>query len=309
MIRAPLGENNLARIVVREASDLGRYTTIVIPRVSLHRISSDRGRLRTLTGEEFRPIRYSRFKYGDADAAEHYAAGLSGRLWESGLLSWPRRPVITTAPYKFLPTASYELARHVREHLNEHRPEGAAPVEIVPLQMRYVDAGNYSARSQDERQQILNEAGLHLGAGDVAGRQVLLIDDAVVSGTAETRAVAVLTEAGAADVVGAYALEIDRASALAAPEVEDKLNHAFVRDLDSLLEIYASASAVLNIRTVKYVLNWPDRAAVRRFFDSVQEPHLIAFHKTVLQTGDEFAGNYPDAVAELRSVVSRRGLE
>ena len=32
---------------------------------------------------------------------------------------------------------------------------------------------------------------------------------------------------------------------------------AFVRDLDSLLDVFASASAVLNIRTVKYVLNWP----------------------------------------------------
>jgi hypothetical protein len=281
----------------------------VIPRVSLHRVSSDSGRLRTLTGEEFRPLRYSRFKYGDADSAEHYAGGLSQRLWESGLLSWPDRPVITTAPYKFLPTASYELARHVREHLNQRRPAGAEPVEIVPLQMHHVDAGNYSAQGYDERQQIMDEAGLHLGAGDVAGRQVVLIDDAVVSGTAESRAVAVLSAAGAKSVVGAYALEVDRASALAAPEVEDQLNHAFVRDLDTLMEIYTAPSAVLNIRTVKYVLDWSDLDAVERFFERLPEPHLIGFHKAVLQTGDAFAQSYPAAVRRLRSVVSRRGLE
>jgi PRTase ComF-like len=277
--------------------------------VSLHRISSDSGRLRTLTGEEFRPIKYSRFKYGDADAAEHYAAGLSEQLWDSGLLSWPDRPVITTAPYKFLPTASYELAKHVRDHLNQRRPTPSGPVEIVPLHLRHVDAGNYSARSQDERQQILDEAGLHLGDGDVSGRQVVLIDDAVVSGTAEAQAVAVLTEAGAKSVVGAYALEVDRASALAGPEVEDKLNHAYVKDLDALLEIYTAPSAVLNIRTVKYVLNWPDPAAVQRFFERIHGPHLIAFHKTVLQTGDSFAQSYPDGVARLRAVVQRRGVE
>lgn len=281
----------------------------MIPRVSLHRVSSDSGRLRTLTGEEFRPLRYSRFKYGDADSAEHYAGGLSQRLWDSGRLSWPDRPVITTAPYKFLPTASYELARHVQDHLNERRPAGSDRVEIVPLQMHHVDAGNYSAQGYDERQQIMDEAGLHLGAGDVAGRQVVLIDDAVVSGTAESRAVAVLTAAGARSVVGAYALEVDRASALAAPEVEDQLNHAFVRDLDSLLEIYAAPSAVLNIRTVKYVLNWADLDAVERFFAELAEPHLIGFHKAVLQTGDAFAQSYPAAVQRLRSVVTRRGLE
>lgn len=281
----------------------------MIPRVSLHRISSDGGRLRTLTGEEFRPLRYSRFKYGDADSAEHYAVGLSEKLWESGLLSWPDRPVLTTAPYKVLPTASFELARHVREHLNQRRPAGTGPVEIVSLLLRHVDAGNYSARGRDERQQILDEAGLHLGAGDVAGRQVVLIDDAVVSGTAESRAVEVLSAAGAKSVVGAYALEVDRASALAAPEVEDKLNHAYVHDLDTLLEIYTAPTAVLNIRTVKYVLDWPDLAAVERFFEQIQGPHLIAFHKAVLQTGAAFAQSYPAAVERMRSVVTRRGLE
>jgi hypothetical protein len=275
----------------------------------LHRISSDGGRLRTLTGEEFRPLRYSRFKYGDADAAEHYAAGLSERLWDSGLLSWPDRPVLTTAPYKSLPTASYELALHVREHLNQRRPAGTGPVDIVPLHLRHVDAGNYSAQSRGERQQIMDEAGLHLGAGDVAGRQVVLIDDAVVSGTAESRAVEILTAAGVAGVVGAYAVEVDRASALAGPEIEDKLNHAYVKDLDTLLEIYTEPSAVLNIRTVKYVLDWPDPDAVERFFERVHGPHLIAFHKAVLQTGESFAGSYPAGVARLRSAVRRRGLE
>ena len=277
--------------------------------MSLHKISSAGGRLRTLTGEEFRPLRYSRFKYGDADAAEHYASGLSEKLWGSGLLSWPDRPAITTAPYKSLPTASYELALHVREHLNARRPAGAEPVEIVPLHLRHVDASNYSAQSEGERQQIMNAAGLHLGPGAVAGRQVVLIDDAVVSGTAESRAVAILTEAGATGVVGAYALEVDRASALAGPEIEDKLNHAYVKDLDALREIYVAPSAVLNIRTVKYVLDWPDPAAVEGFFDALSELHLIAFHKAVLQTGDTFAGSYPAGVARLRSTVRRRGLE
>jgi hypothetical protein len=281
----------------------------VIPRVSLHQVSADRGRLRTLTGEEFRPIRYSRFKYGDASAAEHYAAGLTARLWESDLLSWSDRPAITTAPYKFLPTASFELAKRVRNHLNVRRPDSAERVEIVPLHLRYVDAGNYSARSRCERQQILNEAGLHLGQGEVAGRQVILIDDAVVSGTAEARAVAVLREAGALDVVGAYAVEIDRASALVRPEMEDQLNHAFVRDLDSLLDIFTSAAAVLNIRTVKYVLNWPHPDDVQRFFEKIHEPHLVAFHKTVRQSGESFADSYPGTVEQLRSIVVQRGLE
>jgi hypothetical protein len=91
--------------------------------------------------------------------------------------------------------------------------------------------------------------------------------------------------------------------------MEDQLNHAFVRDLDSLLDIYVSAPAVLNIRTVKYVLNWPHPDDVQRFFEKIHEPHLIAFHTTVRQSGDSFAGSYPGTVDQLRSIVAQRGLE
>jgi PRTase ComF-like len=275
----------------------------VIPRVSLHRIASRPDGLVTLSDEPFDPRRYSRFKYGDEDIAEDYGRRLAAMLSESGLV---RRdgppPAITTAPFKFLPTASYELSLHVRRVLAPRLGE----IEIVPLQLRHVDPGNYSARGEVERRQILDEAGLHLGSGEIAGRQVILIDDAVVSGTAETRAVGLLDAAGATDVIGAYVVEVDRESGLLNPEVEDRLNHAFVRDLDALLEIFSSAAAVLNIRTVKYVLNWPDRDDVRRFFQKVDEPQLAAFRDAVLHTGESFGQSYPAGVEVLSEVLRER---
>lgn len=259
----------------------------------------------TLSEEPFDPRRYSRFKYGDADIAADYGRRLAALLAESRLLdrSGPA-PAITTAPFKFLPTASYELSRHVRHQL----PGFGEAIEIVPLQLRHVDPGNYSARGEAERRRILDEAGLHLGSGEVAGRPVILIDDAVVSGTAEVRAVELLTAAGATGVVGAYVVEVDRESGLLNPEMEDQLNHAFVTDLDALLEIFSAASAVLNIRTVKYVLNWPDRDDLQRFFQKVDEAHLVTFRDAVLHTGESFAESYPVGVEVLSAVVAERGI-
>jgi hypothetical protein len=284
---------------------------VVIPRVSLYRVSAAQGRLRTTVGEDFDAAEYSRFKYGDAGVAECYAAELTRMLEESGHLarSGTSPLVITTAPFKFLATASFELAKQIQRRLNVP-PSGSGRdrVEMVPLHMRYVDAGNYSAHSHDDRCRIQKEAGLHVGHGDIRGRQVLLVDDAVVSGAAEARAVKVLTGAGGASVVGAYVVEVDRISGRRQPEIEDELNHAFVRDLDSLLEIFRGRRLVLNIRTVKYVLSWPDHEEVQAFLDKIGDAQLFAFGHAVSETGDSFARNYPDTVSRLLSTIQRRSL-
>lgn len=264
-----------------------------------------------MAGEGFDPAEYSRFKYGDAGVAECYAERLTKMLEASGHLarSGARPPVITTAPFKFLATASFELARQIQRFLNEPSAgRGRDRVEMVPLHMRYVDAGNYSAHSHDDRRRIQREAGLHVGEGDIRGRQVLLVDDAVVSGAAEARAVKVLTAAGGASVVGAYVVEVDPISGRRQPEIEDELNQAFVRDLDSLLEIFRGQRVVLNIRTVKYVLSWPDHEEIQAFFDKIGDAHLSAFGEAVSETGNTFARNYPDTVSLLFSTMRRRSL-
>lgn len=264
-----------------------------------------------MTGADFDPAEYSRFKYGDAGVAERYAAELTKMLKESGhiALSGARPLVITTAPFKFLATASFELARQIQRRLNAPLSgAGRGCVEMVPLHMRHVDAGNYSALSHGDRRRMQGEAGLHVGKGDIRGRQVLLVDDAIVSGAAEARAVEVLTEAGSASVVGAYVVEVDRDFGRRQPEIEDELNQAFVQDLDSLLEIFRCQRVVLNIRTVKYVLGWPDHEEVQAFFDEIGDAHLVAFGEAVSETGDSFASNYPDTAFRLLSTMQRRSL-
>ena len=283
----------------------------MIPRVSLYHVSPEQGRLRTMVGEDFDVAEYSRFKYGDAEVADCYAAELTEMLEESGHLarSGTPPPVITTAPFKFLATASFELAKQIQRRLNVRLSASDGDrVELVPLHMRYVDASNYSARSHDDRNRIQREAGLHVAEGDIRGRQVLLVDDAVVSGAAEARAVKVLTDAGGASVIGAYVVEVDQDSGRRQPQIEDELNQAFVHDLDSLLEIFCHQRVVLNIRTVKYVLSWPDHEEVQTFFDKIEDAHLSAFGEAVSETGDAFARNYPDTVSLLLSTLQRRSL-
>ncbi|MGH3886981.1 MAG: phosphoribosyltransferase family protein [Pseudonocardiaceae bacterium] len=281
----------------------------MIRRVSLFQLSPENGKISPPTGAGFDATEYSRFKYGDAEMAELYAIGLVGLLRDLGgsIMRSGQPPVITTAPFKFIPTASFQLAQQIQRHLYAVLSSTwESPINLVPLYMRNVDADNYSARNQLERKKILDQAGLYVDPEGIRGKDVLLIDDAIVSGTAEQEATRVLTVAGASSVSGAYVVEIDQDYGRRHPEIEDELNHAFVRDLGALLEVFQTAPIKLNIRTVKFVLGWPERSAVERFFKRITPAQLAQFSRAVAEDENSFAKSYPDTVKILTQTSEAR---
>lgn len=280
----------------------------MIRRFSLFRLSPANGQIFISTGEKFDAAEYSRFKYGDAETAELYAIRLIELLrdLDESIMRSGQPPIITTAPFKFIPTASFQLAKQIQRHLHAVLSNWESPINIVPLYMQNVDADNYSARNQLERKKILEQAGLYVDPGGIRGRNVLLIDDAIVSGTAEQEAIRVLTAAGASSVSGAYVVEIDQNYGRRHPEIEDELNHAFVRDLDALLEVFQTTRIKLNIRTVKYVLGWSESSAVERFFTRISRAQLAQFFRAVMEDEKSFAKSYPDAVELLLQAAEAR---
>ncbi len=289
----------LLELLIDCKSRIGGTAELMIQRVSLFQVSVANGQLFAAAGGSYDASKYSRFKYGDAELAERYATGLVERLSGlDGLLMQSRHfSVITTAPFKYIPTASFELAKRIRRHLRVALcTTREDPINIVPLYMRNVDSDNYSARSQLERKKILDHAGLYVDSRSIRGRNVLLVDDAIVSGTAEQEAISVLTVAGASFIIGAYVIEVEQDYGRNTPEIEDQLNHAFVKDLDSLLEVFQTAPIKLNIRTIKFVLGWPELREVERFFKSINSIQLTQLFRAVMEDKNAFAKNYPSAV-------------
>lgn len=287
----------------------------MIHRVSLFRLLPANGQIFTSTGERFDASDYSRFKYGDAEIAELYAIKLIELLrdLDESVMCSSQPPVITTAPFKFVPTASFQLAEQIQRHLHTALSEAVlsnwgSPISIVPFYMQNVDAENYSAGSRLERKRILDQAGLYIDPESIRSRNVLLIDDAIVSGTAEQEAIRVLTVAGASSVSGAYVVEIDQNYGRRHPEIEDKLNHAFVKDLSALLEVFQTARIKLNIRTVKYVLSRPEYGETEWFFRKISQAQLAQFSRAVIEDESSFTKSYPDTVRLLLQVAESRHI-
>jgi hypothetical protein len=277
-------------------------------RFSLYRVEPIGDRLVTESGADFDAANYSRFKYGDGVLAEQYGRELAARLLSAApqCAAKGEPVVIASAPYKYLPTASHELALQVGRVINAAlAANGQRTVEIGALRMSRVDSTNYAKLDTVLRSETLAQAKLYVDPAEFAGRHVLLVDDARITGLAETAATELVTAAGARSVTSLYVVQIVKNRARIRPDIEDRINHAFVRDLATLLEVFRSARFVLNIRTVKYVLGWPDRAEQDAFFARLTDAERSAIHDAARRTGPTFTRCYLEPLRRLRAASGR----
>ncbi|GAA4702473.1 hypothetical protein GCM10023215_47180 [Pseudonocardia yuanmonensis] len=277
-------------------------------RLSLHRVKPVDDRLVTETGADFDELSYSRFKHGGGTQAERYGRQLASVLLATpaGIAGRGEPIVIASAPYKYLPTASHELALQILRVLNTVSVEsGHPPAEIGKLSMSRVDRDNYAEHGVSRRRELLGKAGLTADAVAFAGRHVLLVDDARITGLAEETATDLLMAAGARTVTALYVLEIADGWGARRPDLEHRVNHAFVRNLTSLLEVYRSERFVLNIRTLKYVLGWPDHGELTAFFGRLTHAELNAIHEAALHTGPQFRRHYTEGLKRLRAALEQ----
>jgi hypothetical protein len=277
-------------------------------RLSLYQVKSIGPRLGTETGADFDESSYSRFKHGDGVLAERYGGELALLL----LAAFPEivkrgEPIdIASAPYKFLPTASHELALQLGRVLNATLAEARhPPAEIGALRMSWVDHHNYATHDVAYRRKLLRQAGFSADAALFAERHVLLVDDSRITGLAEETATELVMAANAPTVTPLYVVQIAEHLGASCPAVEDRINHAFVRDLSSLLQLYRSDRFVLNIRTLKYVLGWHNYAELSAFFSHLTRAELHALLEAAWHTGSEFQQWYGEPLRLLQTALGR----
>lgn len=288
-------------------------------RYALHRVKPLGGRLVTEVGTDFDERSYSRFKHGDGTLAARYGRALAGGLLAATPhLVTPGAPlVVTSAPYKYLPTASHALAQEVCRSLNRATPAGSGRgrggggrhgrrlAETGTLRMSRVPPANYARMDVDRRAELLAESGLRVGSGHFAGRNVVLVDDARVTGLAETTTRQLLRRAGARSVTPVYVVVFVEDHRAVRPELEHRINQAYVRDLWSLLDVIRGERFVLNIRTVKFVLGWPDLDELDAFLTHLTGAELRAIHDAACGTGPEFARDHAEPLRRLRAALER----
>jgi hypothetical protein len=250
------------------------------------------------SGTTFDTDAYSRMKHGDLRAADDLADAVADALLaETPFLVTDPATLALPVAYLAVRPACWYLATRVLHRLDTERARrGHAPGRVVRVAKDSVTRTDYAAASAADRLAEMQRIGFRL-TEDVAGSQLVVVDDVRVTGLAEATMLAALAGSGATRTVVAYVATVDDALR-ADPAVEADLNHASVRAVADMAGTVQLGDFALTIRFLKRLLSAPgaDRAA----FLDVCPPSLVAeMHAGCVASGTEFCAGYADGVADL----------
>ncbi|MDR3351988.1 MAG: phosphoribosyltransferase family protein [Zoogloeaceae bacterium] len=207
---------------------------------------------------------YSRFKHGDGAFARTYGMLLALHAIPA-CFERPGDIHVTASAYKVARPAAVALLApfvHTARLLAERH--GFAG-RILPFRLHRLNLthGDYATMNFHQRDAIIRQNGLHLPEDvRLEGKNVIALDDIRVTGLHETAMDALLHQGGAACVLHAYVLDV--ADGHQDPEIEARINHACVRNMDDLIRMAASRDFLVNARFCRRILDEP-AAEIRRF--------------------------------------------
>lgn len=212
---------------------------------------------------EFSFERYSKLKYGDYEATQHYGLALARLLMNRFSPEALRSSWVCASPYKIVPTTAASLLNVVLVHLAR---AGCAPLGVVKLDRRVLAFADYATMTAEERLKSTETRAVSVPMATTqqllhAGSQrnkLIVLDDARIGGNTERATVKALSECGIYNVAYVYlTMLIGEADA----RVETAINSHSVTCLDDLIALFGPGH-YLNARTCKRVLRGsPDEVA------------------------------------------------
>jgi len=238
-------------------------------------------------GNLFDAYAYSRFKYGSAYMARHYAEQLH-------LLLQQKHPILaelpalwlTSSAYKFVPTASDSLAKYLLQDWKGNLTK----VKIVRSRLFPADYGNLSLQ---ERQAMMQQVELYFDPISPKPKHLLVVDDIRITGVHEQRILEFATKEGFEHIYFAY---IAHLSPKADPTTEHWLNHIAIRHLRDLWDLWKTEGCLLNARICKFLLSYPKQKALAHFANALPPSIKARIAEGMYQDGyaemDMYAENW-----------------
>lgn len=138
---------------------------------------------------------------------------------------------------------------------------------MVKITKHNAFAGDYGKLSPQERRKRTDET--ELSVPDIAGKEIVLIDDVRITGQQEEKVKGFLQKSGVAKVTFVYI-----AQAKCPAETEHEMNYAAIDSLRDLIPIVTSPQFLLTSRLVKYILSQTDHAELVSFLNCIPKEKL-----------------------------------
>lgn len=214
----------------------------------------------------FKPIEYSKFKYGSKTIANKYGSELANTFILSDyfieivnkLKNQPdMRVIVMSSPYIHVPTATFALKNKFVNILNSKLIElDLKPIIETKISRRASYKSDYGAMNKEQRFNIMVNDIFHVDHSLLNDNICLFLDDIVITGAHEHRIVKMLEHYNVGNYHNKYFLYFaELMSHEANPNIENYLNYAYIKDLKSISQLIREDEFVFNTRVVKYILD------------------------------------------------------
>jgi hypothetical protein len=208
----------------------------------------------------FSSIEYSKFKYG----SKRVASDFGKELGTSFLLSEEhqfllnnidnKKLIISSAPYKFIPTASNMLKDYFYAEFNNiWSLKNITAIDLkVFREHSYND--DYGSLNADLRKLAINSDDFHIDKFIILGNTIIFIDDIRITGSHENRIISLLEKNDFdGDVYFLYFAELNNPQKIN-PNIENELNYSFVKNIFDIDYIIKKDDFIFNTRAIKFIL-------------------------------------------------------
>lgn len=249
---------------------------------------NDEGNLAATTRIRSLPFRmeeYSQFKYGRISFARQYAAALAYLIGAHVLpvTKTNEQIVVLGTPHKRLPNAARMLAIEA-ERLLRHTGFASSYTYIHQHLLAAGDYGRLSVEQRDERNRR-KQRSRFLDPDDFVGKHVVLVDDVRITGSIERSVLDLLLEVEVLSMTIANLVKLDPDAARTQPQLEDKLNHAAVRNITDIHRLMTTPQDfVLTTRAVKFILE-SHPIEVRWLLDRLNREQTMQLYYGVVDEG------------------------
>lgn len=157
---------------------------------------------------------------------------------------------------------------------------------------------DYAALASDERARILSEFNFWLSEADlrrVAGRTVIVLDDACMTGAHEKRVYEALKDSSAYQTIFGYLINFGKFMARSQPQFEEELNRfGYSNPLDALAELLVEfpegPELYINARTVRIILSSAEKGRdVLAFYAKLSDSVLLKIYKAAVSKDSYFS--------------------
>lgn len=260
-------------------------------------------------GTRFAREVFSRFKHGWTPPAVAYGTALatlvSGDLWEHAA---GRRICIVSAPYKYVPTASHQIAVHLLRALSADAiKRGIEPPILVPFLKDKPGKAEYAHGDRSVRDATTASMQLHIDESLVRGSVMLVVDDIMVTGAALRATEAFLEPLGPHSLWYLHAARINPMVADEYPGLEGQLNDQSIRiDTFTVLRMYGDGEFCLNTRVLRLILETKRSDEFMGFLKAAPTGLLEDIQDGIHGSGHDYCKRYSSRLHSITQELNAR---